>query len=183
MAVEPRKRRVMIDDETGTPIDATNPLPVSATLVVGDIEIGAVEIKDGTTDTRQKVKTDGTDNASVVMQNTQPLPTGASTAVKQLANDHDVNVSNMIPAVETGLATSAKQDTIATALGVVYGTRIDEASATVTYIGKAATGSATSGALWQVQKIDTTTGTVITWADGNGDFDNIWDNRASLSYS
>ena len=65
----------------------------------------------------------------------------------------------------------------------VFATRIDEASATVTYVGKAATGTATSSALWQVQKIDTSSGTVITWADGNGLFDNIWDNRATLSYS
>lgn len=61
--------------------------------------------------------------------------------------------------------------------------RVDEASATVTYVGDAAIGSATSGALWRVKKIDTSSGTVITWADGNSSFDNIWDNRASLSYS
>lgn len=48
-----------------------------------DIQIGAVEIKDATTDTRAKVKTDGTDNAQVVTQNTQPLPTGASTSAIQ----------------------------------------------------------------------------------------------------
>ena len=35
----------------------------------GDIQVGAVEIKDGTTDTRTKVKTDGTDDALVVVQN------------------------------------------------------------------------------------------------------------------
>jgi len=66
---------------------------------------------------------------------------------------------------------------------VPYGTRIDEASATVTYVGKASPGTATSAASWLIQKIDTTTGTVITWADGDGDFDNVWDNRAGLSYS
>ena len=35
----------------------------------GDIQVGAVEIKDGTTDTRTKVKTDGVDDALVVVQN------------------------------------------------------------------------------------------------------------------
>ena len=64
-----------------------------------------------------------------------------------------------------------------------YATRIDEASATVTYIGNAATGTATSAATWQVKKIDDSSGTVITWADGNANFDNIFDNRAALSYS
>ena len=64
-----------------------------------------------------------------------------------------------------------------------YTTRIDEASATVTYIGDAAIGSATSGALWRIKKIDTTSGTSITFADGDGNFNNIWDNRAALTYS
>lgn len=51
------------------------------------------------------------------------------------------------------------------------------------YIGKAAIGTATSSAVWQVFKLDTTSGLVKTWADGNAKFDNIYDNRASLSYS
>ena len=34
---------------------------------------------------------------------------GLSTSAKQLADDHNVTVSNMIAAVETGLATSAAQ--------------------------------------------------------------------------
>ena len=41
-------------------------IDVNAELEVKDIQIGAVEIKDGETDARQKVKSDGTDNASVV---------------------------------------------------------------------------------------------------------------------
>jgi hypothetical protein len=48
---------------------------VDSQIEIGDIEIGSVEIKDATSDTRQKVKSDGTDNAAVVMQNSQPLPT------------------------------------------------------------------------------------------------------------
>jgi len=53
-------------------------LMCDASLTVeGDIQIGAVELKDATTDTRAKIKTDGTDNALVVMQNA--LPTGTNT--------------------------------------------------------------------------------------------------------
>lgn len=59
-------------------------------------------------------------------------------------------------------------------------TRLDDTTtANVTYVGKAATGTATSAAAWQMSKIDETTGMVITWADGNGLFDNVWDNRAT----
>lgn len=56
-------------------------------------------------------------------------------------------------------------------------------SGTTTYVGKAAIGSATSSAVWQVQKIDESSGTIVTWADGNDEFDNVFDNYASLSYS
>jgi len=91
-------------------------LKVDAELTVKDIQIGAVELKDDVTDRRQNVVDDGTNNAAVITANLLPLPTGAATSTKQLSNDHDVNVSNMIPAVETGLSTSAKQDLLLTEL-------------------------------------------------------------------
>lgn len=53
---------------------------------------------------------------------------------------------------------------------------------TYTYIGEAAPGSATSAAVWRIQRI-TNADSTIEWADGDGDFNNVWDNRASLSYS
>ena len=53
----------------------------------------------------------------------------------------------------------------------------------IEYVGLAAIGSATSAAVWQVQKIDCNTGTVVTWADGDNNYNNIYDNRESLSYS
>ena len=148
-------------------------IDVNAELEVKDIQIGAVEIKDGETDARQKVKSDGTDNASVVTQNTQPLPTGAATSAKQDTLITELQLKADLTEIQP----------VSVASSVVYGTRIDEATSTVTYIGKATPGTATSVSLWQIQKIDTTTGTVITWADGNGDFDNVWDNRTSLTYS
>jgi len=63
-------------------------------------------------------------------------------------------------------------------------TRLDEASSTVSYVGKAAPGTAETAAAWKISRI-TVTGTVtkIELADGNANYDNIWDNRASLTYS
>jgi len=52
--------------------DVNGKLLTSATFTTGDIEIGSIEIKDGTTDTRAVVKSDGTDNALVVTQNSLP---------------------------------------------------------------------------------------------------------------
>ncbi len=60
---------------------------------------------------------------------------------------------------------------------------IDEATATITYIGKAQTGSDPANPLWQIERIDTTSGTEIAWADGSDAFNQIWDDRAILTYS
>ena len=63
-----------------------------------------------------------------------------------------------------------------------YATRVAEVGA-VTYVGNAPIGTATTEALWQIQKIDSTSGTVVTWADGNDNMDNVWDDYATLTYS
>ena len=52
----------------------------------------------------------------------------------------------------------------------------------VDYVGEAAIGTTTSAASWRIKKVDSTTGIIIQWA-GTGVFDQVWDNRASLSYS
>lgn len=53
------------------------------------------------------------------------------------------------------------------------------------YIGNAAPGTATSAGTWQIKKLtyDSNGVATIVWADGDSNYDNIWDNRASLSYS
>jgi len=65
--------------------------------------------------------------------------------------------------------------------------RTDEQVSGTTYIGKAQPGTATSVARWQVSRAVETTSlpitTIITWADGDAAYDNIWDNRTALSYS
>lgn len=61
----------ILADKDEVPYTETNKLHVEAQLVVGDIQIGSVEIKDAESDARQKVKSDGIDNASVVMINSR----------------------------------------------------------------------------------------------------------------
>lgn len=59
-------------------------------------------------------------------------------------------------------------------------TRLDETTtADVIYVGVATSGSATSSAVWQIKKIDMSGDLIITLADGNEEFDNVWDNRAT----
>lgn len=61
--------------------------------------------------------------------------------------------------------------------------REDSVDTNIEYVGYAAIGSLSSAAVWQIKRVDITTGTTIDWADGNDNFDNIYDNRESLSYS
>ena len=66
-----------------------------------------------------------------------------------------------------------------------FAKRYDQADSTTAYLGDAAVASAEGSAVWRIQKLvfgvdgDVT----ITWADGDTSFDNIWTNRASLTYT
>lgn len=64
-------------------------------------------------------------------------------------------------------------------------TDTDGASPETIYRGNALPGTATSAASWRCEEITIAVdGDVsILFADGNDNYDNIWDNRASLSYS
>lgn len=51
------------------------------------------------------------------------------------------------------------------------------------YYGFATPGTATSAAGWKIQRqVDVTPDTEFRWADGDKEFDNVWDDRATLSY-
>jgi len=52
-----------------------------------------------------------------------------------------------------------------------------------TYIAIASPGTAQATARWQCRKIDESSGIVITWADGDANFDNVATDLTALSYS
>ena len=65
-----------------------------------------------------------------------------------------------------------------------YNELIDEVDAATTYQCQAEPGTLTSAAKWRIRKIlKVGTVTTITWADGNTEFDNIADDRLTLTYS
>lgn len=61
-----------------------------------------------------------------------------------------------------------------------FSVRIDEVG-DITYIGEAHPGTLTSASEWRIKKVDNDES--ITYADGNDDFNNIWDNRLAYAYS
>ena len=62
--------------------------------------------------------------------------------------------------------------------------RFDVVSQTEFYIGFSSAGANESDSVWQVRKYiaDPSGDVVMLWADGDTEFDNVWSNRASLSY-
>jgi hypothetical protein len=67
-----------------------------------------------------------------------------------------------------------------------YAQRVDEASATVFYKAWAAPGSSSADAAWRLQRItlsSTEADATTEWADGNTNYDKIWDDRATYTYS
>lgn len=63
-------------------------------------------------------------------------------------------------------------------------TNIDDTSDPLNiYIGTAPTGSSDADAVWRIKRIGSVPYTIIKWAEGNMAYDNIWNDRASLTYS
>lgn len=66
-----------------------------------------------------------------------------------------------------------------------YTLLLDEISSTVSYIGEALPGSLQEDPVWRIKKLDEggTPPLQIEWADGTSDFDKVWDDRATYTYS
>jgi hypothetical protein len=94
--------------------------------------------------------------------------------------DRHVQVDVLSSALPTSASTESTLQTISFG-GFKFALRLATVGA-VDYVGEAAIGTATSAASWRIRKVDSTTGIAITWAS-TGAFDQIWDNRDSLTYS
>lgn len=65
-----------------------------------------------------------------------------------------------------------------------YILKMDQATDVILYVGEAVPGSLDTDAVWRIKKIDETTGLSVLWANGNTNFDNRWDQRATvINYS
>jgi len=65
---------------------------------------------------------------------------------------------------------------------VNYAIKITE-SGSYTYIGYANPGSDEADPVWKCLKLDDTSGLVMTWADGDTNFDNVATDLTALDYS
>lgn len=156
-------------------------------VVVGN-EVFIVEIQDAPT----------TVEISEINNKIQPASVGATDTIEISSNP--TNISITIDETETLLYVSEQQLSVIE-IGIQgpmgpagpsggeedipYAQQVDF-EGSIIYKGWAAVGSTTSASLWRIQKIEFVgldEDVIITWADGDSNFDNIWDNRLILSYS
>jgi hypothetical protein len=120
------------------------------------------------------------------------------------ADDLRDYINNLLTTSVSGGATEVKQDTeirlltqiaglldnIKTIVGRYTGgggkdtpQRIDESNPSEIYYGYADAGAGTSQPVWGIRRATRTKDvTIYTWADGNENFDNVWDDRLTLNY-
>ncbi len=94
--------------------------------------------------------------------------------------DRHVQVDVLSSALPSAASTETTLQTISFG-GFKFTLRL-ETVGSIDYVGEASIGTVTSASLWRIKKVDNSSGIVLQWA-GSGAFDQVWDNRASLSYS
>lgn len=97
-----------------------------------------------------------------------------------VSSNRHVQVDVLNSALPTSASTETTLQTISFG-GYKFTLRLDTVGS-VDYIGEASIGTVTSSSSWRIKKVDSTSGIIIQWA-GTGVFDQVWDNRATLSYS
>lgn len=98
-------------------------------------------------------------------------PISAITGLQANLDDHETRI------------TVLEADAVA-----IFAQRIDDTTAsTVYYFGEAVPGTLDAVSLWRISRITFITpgedDVDIEWAEGNSNFDNIWDDRLGLAYS
>lgn len=156
------------------------------------------DIIDNQTSGSQKTKV--VDSAGVVQEWTMPegQEASANSMPMVLSTEQEAILSALLTStiftgrigeVQTSPTANTVLDrlkTINESINVSYAIQyaVDSGDSTITYVGKAVAGSTLSSAVWQINRITDTSGDLsIQFADGDSNFDNIWDDRESLSYS
>lgn len=120
------------------------------------------------------------------------LPTRPSEAIAVRLSDGKKFISELtkvvasgggIPSalIDNGNLKTTVSNTV-TSEAPTYKMLIDDSVVDITYVGKAQLGSNLEDAVWQIAKLDTSSGLVKTWA-GNAGFNQVWLNRSSLTYN
>jgi hypothetical protein len=95
--------------------------------------------------------------------------------------DRHVQVDVLSSVLPTSASTETTLQTIAFG-GTQFALRL-ATDGNIDYVGEAAIGADPNDAVWRIKKVDSSSGIIIKWADGNASFDNTWTGYAGHSYS
>jgi len=170
MGSSPTTGVVGVKDSTNTRINPATEETASSLLKTSDLtfDSGALEVKVSST------SGDGSSSFS---------DSGGVAKSGLVDVDRHVQVDVLSSTLPTSASTETTLETISFG-GFKFTIRLatDSGDSNIEYLGEAAIGTATSAASWRIKEIDSTSGTVIQWA-GTGVFDQVWDNRESLTYT
>ena len=159
------------------------------TGVVGVKNASNTRINPATEETLGTVlkKTDLTFDTGSVAVKVTSLPPSSFSDSGGVAKSGLVNAARnvQVDVLSSVLPTTASTETTLQTIsfgGFKFALRLASAG-DVDYVGEAAVGTVTSAAAWRIKKVDSTSGIIIQWADGNSNFDNVWNNYAGLTYS
>lgn len=131
-------------------------------------------------------------------------PLGQTTAANSvpvvLASDQpsiSVDILSIVPIIDVLITNPLGQTTSAASISVVlasdqsaipvestqYKVQLEEASATITYVGQALPGTANAAATWRIKRLDSAVGLIVSWADSVSTFTKVWNDRATYTYN
>jgi hypothetical protein len=110
------------------------------------------------------------------------LTTGVSGGATETKQDEQIRLLAQIAGLLTDIKTMVGRYTSGGG-GKGSPQRIDESNPSEIYNGYATAGALTGDPVWAIERVSRR-GDVIsyTWADGNENFDNVWDDRLTLNY-
>lgn len=114
-----------------------------------------------------------------------PLPTGASTENTLLSILGRIPPSGQTTGQQSIPVVIASDQIVNTTTASLQTQIAYTAGGDMEYVGLAGAGQSTATNVWKISKFVYASGNLvsITWADGNTNFDNIWENRGIYQYS
>lgn len=144
------------------------------------VTVEATELATDTTTTEVAVTQPSTEVA-VTATSTTVVASAEATTVTPSAATTVVTYTESTTVIATG---SIGPPGPAGGDSVPYAIQLDDAGSGVTYVGEADPGTATSTAGWRIKRLtETGPDVAVAWADGDANFNNVWTNRASLTYT
>lgn len=162
-------------DYRGVEYTTSNPIPVS--LTGGSVTVDTSSLATSAIQTNGTQKTKVIDSAGTIQD--WVMPEGQEASANSMPMVLSTEQEAILSAINTGISNVLSS---VTTYALQYA--FDSGDSTITYVGKAVAGSTLASASWQIKQITDTSGDLsILFADGDVLFNNVWNNRESLTYS